>query len=363
MPNLASKSARVRVNASQRSGDQPQSVADGVLRSVVAAAGGARQAAPRRAPARQSTRRTTRTAGARAPKTGARSGGKPAAQGARVGGKAAAQGARVGGKAAAQGARAGGKAAAQGARVGGKAAAQGARVGGKAAAQRARVGGKAAARGARAGGDVAGRAALAGGRAAARGARVGGRAAGVGGRAALEATQFGLTVLEVVARIAPRPRHRRRDVALLVLELAAAGATGAAIQYLLDPAEGKRRRRQIRDQALAGARGAARQGVKRARHAGGQAKGAAHEPVSTPGLLDDQTLADRVRTEIFRRAEAPKGAVNVGVVDAVVYLRGEVADPGEIARLVQDAREVPGVLGVENLMHRPGVAAPAGGRA
>ena len=59
----------------------------------------------------------------------------------------------------------------------------------------------------------------------------------------------------------------------------------------------------------------------------------------------------------------PSALSTPSVINTTARRRGEVADPGEIARIVQDAREVPGVLGVENLLHRPGVAAPAGGRA
>lgn len=93
-------------------------------------------------------------------------------------------------------------------------------------------------------------------------------------------------------------------------------------------------------------------------------EGAVAEATSTPKPpADDQTLADRVRSEIFRRPDAPKDSVNVGVVDRVVHLRGEVKGPEEITRLVEDARKVPGVNDVRNLLHTPGTTAPAGGAA
>ena len=68
---------------------------------------------------------------------------------------------------------------------------------------------------------------------------------------------------------------------------------------------------------------------------------------------NDQALADRVKSEIFQPADAPKGSVNVNVENGVVYLRGEVRRPDEISRLVQQAREVEGVSAVESLLHTP----------
>ena len=64
-----------------------------------------------------------------------------------------------------------------------------------------------------------------------------------------------------------------------------------------------------------------------AHHAAGTVKGAAH--AVTPHRheqMDDATLADRVRSEIFRDADAPKGGVSVDVQAGVAYLRGEVPD-------------------------------------
>jgi osmotically-inducible protein OsmY len=75
--------------------------------------------------------------------------------------------------------------------------------------------------------------------------------------------------------------------------------------------------------------------------------------------MDDATLADRVRSEIFRPADAPKGSVSVDVQDGVAYLRGEVESQDWIERLGKDARKVTGIDGVKNLLHAPGTPAPA----
>ena len=157
---------------------------------------------------------------------------------------------------------------------------------------------------------------------------------------------------------------RPRIVSARAPELGAAILAGAGAQYLLDPVEGKRRRHVLRDQTLAALRRLGRRGAQRARYVEGKAEGAVHEATSTPSPpADDQALADRVRTEIFRRPDAPKGSVNVSAVDGIVYLRGEVGSSQEIERLVADARQVPGVRAVESLLHTPGTPAPMGGAA
>ena|SRR5947209_2314659 len=162
-----------------------------------------------------------------------------------------------------------------------------------------------------------------------------------------------------------RYRHARpRVVSARAPEIAAAVLAGVGVEYLLDPADGKRRRHVLRDRGVAVLRRLGRRGVAQARYFEGKAEGAVHEAPSTPSApADDQALADRVRTEIFRRPDAPKGSVNVSAVDGMVYLRGEVASAEEIERLIADARQVPGVRAVESLLHTPGAPAPMGGAA
>jgi osmotically-inducible protein OsmY len=210
---------------------------------------------------------------------------------------------------------------------------------------------------ARAGSQAAGATA----RAAERAAHAAGDAARAAPRRAKTGVETGRAAVQFAQNVMPRERppasvHRGRAVA-------AAIAAGAGIEYLLDPADGKRRRHTLRDQAVAAGRRFAHRGGQRARYAVGKAQGAVRGASSTPRPADDQLLADRVRSEIFRRPDAPKGSVNVGVVDGVVTLRGEVQDPAEIERLVSDARAVPGVHGVQNLLHAPGAPAPMGGAA
>jgi BON domain len=97
------------------------------------------------------------------------------------------------------------------------------------------------------------------------------------------------------------------------------------------------------------------------KHAANAAKGAVHgvKPHLGRDEADDATLADRVRSEIFRDDDAPKGDVSVDVQAGVAYLRGAVADEAWIERLGKDAGNVPGITGVKNLLHTPGTPTPA----
>jgi osmotically-inducible protein OsmY len=142
-------------------------------------------------------------------------------------------------------------------------------------------------------------------------------------------------------------------------------AIGAAATHFLDPASGRHRRQQLREQAVSKASSGASHAASTAQHAAGKAKGAvANATPSVPGRhrvddADDVTLARKVETEIFRDADAPKGDVSVDVQAGVAYLRGTVADEAWIAKLEDDAKKVDGIKGVNNLLHRPGTPAPS----
>jgi osmotically-inducible protein OsmY len=140
----------------------------------------------------------------------------------------------------------------------------------------------------------------------------------------------------VRARIAAaraRATGRRKASGASKKAVGAAGAAGLAAGYFLDPDSGRRRRHVARDRALA----LVRRGAESARE---------EKPAA-----NDQDLAERVKSQIFKPADAPKGAVNVNVERGIVYLRGELERPDEIRKLVEDAGAVDGVAGVENLLH------------
>jgi osmotically-inducible protein OsmY len=136
-------------------------------------------------------------------------------------------------------------------------------------------------------------------------------------------------------------------------------AAGAAAAHFLDPDSGRKRRNEARTQATSTASSAASRVQTQAHHAAGTMKGVAH--AVTPHRheeMDDITLADRVRSEIFRAEDAPKGGVSVDVQAGVAYLRGEVGDRAWIDRLGTETRKVQGITGVKNLLHTPGTPTP-----
>jgi osmotically-inducible protein OsmY len=141
--------------------------------------------------------------------------------------------------------------------------------------------------------------------------------------------------------------------------LALAGAIGAALAYFFDPDNGRRRRKILADKSAKYVRRAGQE----ARGAGTQARGLKEKATDLEEQEkpqpDDVTLARKVETEIFRDGDVPKGEINVNAEDGVVYLRGEVTQPDLIEDLEAKARNVQGVLGVENLLHAPGQDPPA----
>jgi osmotically-inducible protein OsmY len=84
---------------------------------------------------------------------------------------------------------------------------------------------------------------------------------------------------------------------------------------------------------------------------------AAKRRVRAGAATDDVSLARKVETHIFRPHDAPKGDVSVDVEAGVVYLRG-TADDTWRERLGREAREIPGVIGVKNLLHAAGTPTP-----
>jgi osmotically-inducible protein OsmY len=137
-----------------------------------------------------------------------------------------------------------------------------------------------------------------------------------------------------------------------------AGALGAAITYLLD----QKRYKQAAQRAQGILNTGRRQAEQAARAAGAQAYGMTQKVQHAGGDVsppdDDVTLARKVETEIFRDADAPKGSVNVDVVDRVVTLRGQVDDEKQIKSLEKAAKNVDGIRDVKNLLHTPGTPAP-----
>jgi osmotically-inducible protein OsmY len=142
----------------------------------------------------------------------------------------------------------------------------------------------------------------------------------------------------------------------------AGAAAGAAAAYFLDPQGGAQRRNQTRDKALSQVKSGASGVAGSAKQAAGKARGTVANATPTmpwSETPDDVTLARTVESEIFRAADAPKGAVSVNAENGVVFLRGVVEDRDWIERFEAETRKVDGVKEVRNLLHLPGTEAPA----
>jgi hypothetical protein len=142
-------------------------------------------------------------------------------------------------------------------------------------------------------------------------------------------------------------------------------AVGAGLAWLLDPDQGHRRRRLLADRVAAAARRSSRRSVRALRVAAGRAEGRARgflhrlRPPVAGEPADDATLAHKVESVVFRDRRFPKGQISVNAEEGEVFLRGEVDEPDLIRDLEEAVRRVPGVRGVENLLHLPGTPAPA----
>ncbi len=110
----------------------------------------------------------------------------------------------------------------------------------------------------------------------------------------------------------------------------------------------------VRDRIFGLFRRGSSQAGRTARYAGGVAQGATHRARKLVGATsskeppNDAALKQKVESEIFRPADAPKRSVNVNVEAGVVHLRGQAASPQQIRKLVAAAEKIDGVKKVEN---------------
>jgi len=133
-------------------------------------------------------------------------------------------------------------------------------------------------------------------------------------------------------------------------------AIGVVLGRLFDPVAGRRRRAELRDRTRAFVRRGGRRARRFGRHTTSYARGLKQRATHVreePKDLDDATLADKIRTNIFRPHDVPKGQINVNVQQGVVQLRGEVPHREMIDDLEAQVREIRGGRDVENLLHPP----------
>jgi hypothetical protein len=137
---------------------------------------------------------------------------------------------------------------------------------------------------------------------------------------------------------------------------------GAAVVYLFDPEKGRARRALLADWLGARARRGWRTVNQIGARTGTTAAAFPQRMVQLrsvrPRPADDLTLRDRVESEVFRNPDLPKGQINLDVESGVVTIRGQVENAYQIANVEKAVLKVPGVAGVENLLHVDGTPAP-----
>src|ERR1700674_5278129 len=172
------------------------------------------------------------------------------------------------------------------------------------------------------------------------------------------------TQIRKQTRAAGRRLPRRRGPSRLAV--LAGAAAGAVAVYFFDPERGRVRRTQFVDWSGARLRRGWRAVNQLGARTGPNAAAFPQRMVSLrsgPRPADDLTLRDRVESEVFRNGDLPKGQINLDVQSGVVTIRGLVDNAFQIASVEKAVLKVPGVVGVENLLHVDGTPAPNTARA
>lgn len=150
----------------------------------------------------------------------------------------------------------------------------------------------------------------------------------------------------------PGPADRMKAPALV----AAGAVAGATAVYFLDPQQGRERRAKARQRTAA----LTRRGLATARTLGirtaNRTRGVAHEMRHRGEAkdLDDNTLAQKIESEVLGRPDIPKDSINVNAVNGRVVLRGECDRPEQIREIEVSVLEIPEVQAVENHLHFKG---------
>lgn len=151
----------------------------------------------------------------------------------------------------------------------------------------------------------------------------------------------------------------RMDVGQRAAGVMAAVSGGAVAQYFLDRAQGRTRRARVADKVGAALRRpadkAADKTAKKTKVVRDKAVGSARGVV-TGGEPppNDQTLVDKIRSEVFGADEFSAYDIHADAAGGNVALRGQVTHPEEIKALERAVRQVPGVEDVSNFVHLPG---------
>jgi hypothetical protein len=197
--------------------------------------------------------------------------------------------------------------------------------------------------------------------------RVGRAAKELGSGAGNAARELGASAEESISKQirkqAKLPRNRMpRRGAPPRLSLLTGAIVGAAAAYLFDPERGRARRARLGERMGAQLRRSWRTVNQLRARTSNSATAFPQRMVQLRSMrarpADDLTLRDRVESEVFRNPDLPKGRINFDVESGVVTIRGQVDNAYQIANVEKAVLKVPGVSGVENLLHVDGTPAP-----
>lgn len=125
-------------------------------------------------------------------------------------------------------------------------------------------------------------------------------------------------------------------------------ATGAAMMYITDPVVGRRRRALVRDKAVSGLHDAEDTLRRTGEDLRNRTTGTVAEMRGrmTEEHVDDQTLVDRVRSELGTVSTHPR-AIRVRASDGCVFLEGDILRK-EVDTVCRAVKSVRGVSEVRN---------------
>jgi hypothetical protein len=159
-----------------------------------------------------------------------------------------------------------------------------------------------------------------------------------------------------------KARTLQFDTPRVIALIGLAGGTGALLQYFADPRRGRRRRHVARDRLTATFRRTIWRSRRYLRLLNGKFYGAAtrsrHRDAPCNPAPDDNTLRDRVESQLFRDRSVPKRNIKINVSEGVVELRGQVAHPDYIHAIEEKVGHIPGVQAIHNYLHPPHTPAP-----
>lgn len=134
------------------------------------------------------------------------------------------------------------------------------------------------------------------------------------------------------------------------MSLGVAAAMGAAAAYLFDPDRGRLRRAKLSDQTRARTRAAMETVKSKAEYQKGAAKGILHdiaEPLRAEGNYDDNTLLQKVRSEVIGHWPDNE-SIEVDITEGAVRVSGAIDNARDRKRLIRMIKDVDGVDLVED---------------